>query len=182
MKKVLPIIAVAAAALTIGSSVALARNSRFSLTNAVDPRTSYTLEITSANATGSVEFDNEFYAYRFQLSSQTVRDGKPFNSDANYSYFVDYTLGTDTVYEYGGDHILVVQNSQSYYGNALVYIRFPFSGPAELTTANVFYRINDATEDTEEALTDDGTGFYFEYSIPGNCSITINKFSFKYLC
>ena len=180
MKKTLPIVAVTAAALTIGASIALANHSNIDLINALGDKQSYTIEITSANATGSVVYDSDNWCYRFQLTGTTKRDGRPFNSDPDYSYFADYG---GSGYTYGGDHILILNNTTATYGNSFIYLRFPFSGPAELQSAKCFYRMGTTTGDlSEESLTADEGGYYLSMSIPGNTYLVLEKISFKYNC
>ncbi len=158
------------------SAVLFARNG-FNRINADDG--TYTIELTAANATGSVVYDEDNWLYRFQISGTTKRDGKPFVSDPNYSYFADYA---DSGYTYGGDHILVLNNKTATYGNSYIYIFFNFSGPAELITAKAFYYVNDSAELSEEALSSGEGGYYFSYTLPGNSKITLEKIAFKYYC
>ena len=182
MKKTLPIIAVVAASLTIGASIAFANKQHFDVINALGDKTSYTIELTASNATGTAVYDSENWCHRFQITGTTKRDGEEFNSDAVYSYFYDYTNLEDAVFTYGGSHILVLHNNTVTYGNCGIYLLFPFSGPAELTSVKAFYYVGDSEELTEEALTPSSGGYLFTYSLPGNSYVTLEKISFKYNC
>ena len=182
MKKTLSIIAVAAASLTIGASIALANHQRFAPISALGDKISYTIELTADNATGIATYDGGNWCHRFQITGTTKRDGLPFNSDASYSYFYDYTNFETASFTYGGSHILVLHNNTPTYGNCGIYLLFPFSGPAELTTAKAFYYVNDSEELSESVLTADSDGYLFTYVLPGNSYVTLEKISFKYDC
>ena len=137
---------------------------------------SYTIELESDSIQSAPSLQADGY-YHFQLSGETVRDKKPFVS-TNNTYFGCYT--GDVEYDYGGDKILKVNDNGEYYGNCFINIEFRVTGPAEISTAKVFYL--DGTTEKEEAFTPYEDTYYVYLSVPFGGSITLKKVSFKYYC